>query len=273
MLESKRMKGVVERPVERRPEKGGATDSIAVEEPLEIRIDGETIAVTMRTPGDDSRLALGFLFAEGIIASRDDVGSIAHCGRPDEEGYGNVLEVKSAPGVPIDVERILAGRNFTVTSACGVCGRKSIDDLLARCLPIASDARFTVAQIERSMERLRQDQRNFALTGGLHAAATFDEEGALIASYEDIGRHNAVDKTVGTLLFERKIGAAALLVVSGRSSFEIVQKAAAARIPVVASVSAPSSLAIDVAKSVGITLIGFVRSPSLNVYTHPRRIV
>jgi FdhD protein len=268
-------RGVARRRVERRgPAGAGALDdAVAIEEPLELRVDGETVAITMRTPGDDARLALGFLHGEGLIASLADVGTIAHCGRPGEEGFGNVLDVRSGPGVVIDVERVLASRRWNVTSsACGVCGRRSVADLLERCPRLDGGPRLAAAAVTRAVDALGAAQPNFQRTGGLHAAAAFDAAGALLACHEDVGRHNAVDKTVGALLQSGRLADAALLAVSGRSSFEIVQKAAAARIPIVASISAASSLAIDLAESAGLTLAGFVRGGSLNVYTHPERL-
>jgi len=256
---------------ERRP------DAVAVEEPLEIRIDGETVAVTMRTPGADGDLALGFLFAEGMIAGAADVGSVAHCGRPGEEGYGNVIDVHSAGGHRIDVERVLEGRRFTTTtSACGVCGRRSIEGLLDRCAPVPEGGAVDAAEVLGCMARLAGLQPVFSRTGGLHAAAAFGAEGLLLlASAEDVGRHNAVDKVVGALLRRGPGGRptdARVLAVSGRTSFEIVQKAAAARVPVVAGVSAPSSLAVELARSAGVTLVGFARGDRLNVYSHAARI-
>ena len=182
-----------------RPER--CTDAVAVEEPLEIRVDGETVAVTMRTPGADGDLALGFLFAEGMIAGAGDVGSAAHCGRPGEEGYGNVVDVRSAGGHHIDPERVLEGRRWsTTTSACGVCGRRSIEGLLTRCAPVGDAPPMEAEEILRCMARLSGLQPVFSRTGGLHAAAAFGEGGALLASAEDVGRHNAVDKVVGALL-------------------------------------------------------------------------
>ncbi|HZS37032.1 MAG TPA: formate dehydrogenase accessory sulfurtransferase FdhD [Polyangia bacterium] len=257
---------------------GGAAetldDAVAIEEPLEIRVDGETVAITMRTPGDDARLALGFLYGEGIIASLADVGTVAHCGRPGDEGWGNVLDVRSGPGVTLDVERVLDSRRWSVTSsACGVCGRRSIADLVERCPRLDGGPRLDASAIARAIDALAASQPNFARTGGIHAAAAFDAAGALLACHEDVGRHNAVDKTIGALLYAARLKDASLLAVSGRSSFEIVQKAAAARIPIVASVSAASSLAIDLAESAGLTLAGFVRGGSLNVYTHPERLL
>ncbi|HJZ85553.1 MAG TPA: formate dehydrogenase accessory sulfurtransferase FdhD [Polyangia bacterium] len=277
--------GTTERPLARfGPERTDGTaeplDVVAVEEPLEIRIDGEPIAITMRTPGQDERLAVGFLFAEGLIGGPGDLASVAHCGRPGEEGYGNVIEVKAAPGVGVELLRVLDSRRFgIVTAACGVCGRRTIDDLLKRCQPLpAAGAALAKAQVVRAVDSLRALQPNFARTGGIHAAALFAQDGGLLTAQEDIGRHNAVDKAIGDLLYRGLGGAGAsgpgpaLLVVSGRASFEIVQKACMARVPVVASVSAASSLAIDLAAAAGLTLIGFVRAGSLNVYTHPERL-
>lgn len=274
--------GVATRAVERRGSRrdGRAEiDEVAIEEPLDIRVDGETVAVTMRTPGHDGELALGFLYAEGLIASAADVGTVTHCGHPGEEGYGNVLDVRSGPGVVIDIERVLESRRWsTTTSACGVCGRRSIADLVARCRPLAATCQLTPEAIAGSVDQLARSQPNFGRTGGIHAAGIFAADGELLACHEDVGRHNAVDKSVGALLLAGKIATPAessgpvLLAVSGRASFEIVQKAAAARIQVVASVSAASSLAIDLADAAGITLAAFVRSGAFNVYTHRARI-
>ena len=254
-------------------------DTVAVEEPLEVRVDGETVAVTMRTPGGDADLALGFLLAEGMIGEAGDVGSVVHCGRPGDEGYGNVIDVRSAGGHRIDPERLLEGRRWnTTSSACGVCGRRSIDGLLERCAPVGEAPPVAPEEILRAMALLAQLQPVFGRTGGLHAAAAFASGGVLLASAEDVGRHNAVDKVVGALLRAglaglAPAGRAALLAVSGRTSFEIVQKAAAARIPVVSGVSAPSSLAVELARAAGIALCGFSRGDRLNVYTHAERVV
>jgi FdhD protein len=253
-------------------------DAVAVEEPLEIRVDGETVAVTMRTPGADADLALGFLLAEGMIAAAADVGSVTHCGRPGQEGWGNVVDVRSAGGHRIDPERVLEGSRFTTTaSACGVCGRRSIEGLLERCERVGDRPGLPAAEVLRCMERLSELQPAFSRTGGLHAAAAFGDAGTLLASAEDVGRHNAVDKVVGALLRGGLAGRGAggpvrLLAVSGRTSFEIVQKSAAAGIPVVAGVSAPSSLAVELARGAGIALVGFARGVRLNVYTHAARV-
>lgn len=268
---------LVERPVLR--EEGEALDAVAVEEPLEIRVDGETVALTMRTPGADADLALGFLFAEGIVTAAADVGTIVHCGRPGDEGFGNVLDVRSAAGLRIDPERVLEGRRFLpVSAACGVCGRVSIDGLLRRLRPVA-DRPVPRALIAAGMDALARRQPVFRRTGGLHAAALLAPDGEVIAAAEDVGRHNAVDKVVGAALRLGRAGAAvapaeapALLAVSGRAGFEIVQKGAMAGVAAIASVSAPSSLAVDLAAASGVTLAGFVRGERMNVYAHPGRL-
>lgn len=255
-------------------------DSLAVEEPLEIRVDGEVIATTMRTPGADADLALGFLFAEGILTRAADVSSLAHCGRPGEEGYGNVLDVRSAGGMRLDPDRILEGRRFVpASSACGVCGRKAIDGLLARIVPLPRGRTLPASLAHQAIESLPRVQPAFASTGGLHAAVALAEDGAVLAAAEDVGRHNAVDKVVGALVRAGRVGEGssadggpAVIAVSGRTGFEIVQKAAAARVSLVASVSAPSSLAVDLAERAGLTLCGFVRGGTMNVYAHPWRL-
>jgi FdhD protein len=250
------------------------SEAVAVEEPLEIRVGGEPLAVTMRTPGDDVELALGFLFAEGVIASRDDVGSAAHCGVPGEEGHGNVIDVLPAPGRAFDLERTGAARRGTpTTAACGVCGRRSIDDLVARCGALADAARFARGALAGLADRLRAEQPGFARTGGLHAAGLAGGDGAWRIVREDVGRHNAVDKVVGRLLLDRALpGRGLLLVVSGRASFEIVQKAVTAGIPAVVSVSAPTSLAVATARRAGLTLIGFARDGAFTAYAGVERI-
>ena len=274
------MKGVAQREVRRVAEgvlQAPAADDVVAEEPLEIRAQGETLAITMRTPGADRELAVGFLFAEGVIGSRDEVGRVAHCGRPDQEGYGNTIDVVPGPGVSLDIERLSATRRGTLTTAaCGVCGRRTVDDVIARCAPLpVGRATIAAASILAAVESLRARQPNFARTGGIHGAALHDAQGNVLAAFEDIGRHNAVDKVVGALLLAGRIpGAeAALLVVSGRASYEVVQKASAARVPVIASVSAASSLAVDLARATGITLCGFVRKGTMTVYAHADRIV
>ena len=273
------MKGVARREVRKVAEgvlQAPAEDDVVAEEPLEIRAQGETLAITMRTPGADRELAVGFLFAEGVIASREDVGRVSHCGRPDQEGYGNTIDVVPGPGVSLDIDRLSATRRGTLTTAaCGVCGRRSVDDVIARCAPLpVGPGTIAATAILEAVEGLRTRQPNFARTGGIHGAALHDAAGAVLSAFEDIGRHNAVDKVVGALVLTGRIPGteAALLVVSGRASYEVVQKASAAKVPVIASVSAASSLAVDLARASGITLCGFVRNGKMTVYAHPERI-
>ncbi len=254
------------------------TDHVVVEEPLEIRIAGDTVAITMRTPGSDRELVLGFLWAEGIIAQTGDVSAIAHCGRPDEEGFGNTMEVTLAPGVKFDPETGPTRRGTISTSACGVCGRRTIADMLARFSPMPAHTPLGQSIVIGAVQQLRDHQPIFAKTGGCHAASLVRFSGEHVATFEDVGRHNAVDKLVGSRLLASASEHVSLslsgqvplaehvLLVSGRTSFEIVQKAMAAGIPVVAGVSAPSSLAIDLARRANITLCGFVRGSSMTVY-------
>jgi len=256
-----------------------APDAVAVEEPLEIRVDGEPVATTMRTPGADADLALGFLFAEGILGGAGDVSSVAPCGRPGEEGFGNVIDVRSAAGIRLDPERLLDGHRVApISSACGVCGRRSIESLTARLRPVDPARRVSTALLVAAVEAISRSQPAFARTGGLHAAVLLGADGALLAAAEDVGRHNAVDKVVGALVRSGRLAASSLdaapavLAVSGRTGFEIVQKAAAAGVPAVASISAPTSLAVDLAARAEILLAGFVRGGAMNVYTHAERL-
>jgi FdhD protein len=248
-----------------------APDDIAVEEPLEIRLGGDTLAVTMRTPGDDADLVLGFLFAEGVIRSIDDVGGVVHCGRVGEPEYGNVVDVTPAPGVALDPER--SRRGTLTTSACGVCGRQRIDDLLERVGVLSDDVVVPLALIAASPGLLVPRQPNFERSGGLHAAGLVALDGSVLASAEDVGRHNAVDKVLGQILRRPPPSPPVLLVVSGRVSFEIVQKAAVAGVPVVAAVSAPTSLAVDLATRARMAVAGFVRGDRVNLYAHVVRVV
>ncbi|MCP3137199.1 formate dehydrogenase accessory sulfurtransferase FdhD [Pyxidicoccus xibeiensis] len=280
-------RGVARRPVQRWD---GARllpteeDDLAVEEPLEIRVSGDAVATTMRTPGHDRELTAGFLLAEGLIHGVEDLGGLAHCGRPGEEGWGNVIEVTPAPGAMLDVERLRATRRGTLTtSACGVCGRRSVEDLLAACPPLPPGPVLSPDAVARATERLWDAQRNFARTGGVHAAVALDADGQVLASFEDVGRHNAVDKVVGALVLAGTVHGPrvsrtpltrqpVLLGVSGRVSFEIIQKAAMAGIPVVAGVSAASSLAVDLALRSGMTLAAFSRNGHFNVYSGQERL-
>lgn len=257
------------------------TEDVVVEEPLEIRVAGECLATTMRTPGEDRFLALGFLFAEGVIRSVDDVGSVSHCGRMDDPRYGNSMDVIPGPGVFLDVDKLFRTKRVGITqSACGVCGRDNIDDLLEKIPVMQSDERIEADLLLRIPALLAEKQDNFARTGGLHAACAISLDGKVITHAEDVGRHNAVDKVVGKLFHARILprddtakDAARVLAVSGRASFEIVQKAAMAGFLAVASVSAPSSLAVDTARAAGLTLAAFVRDGRFTLYTHEQRVV
>jgi FdhD protein len=248
------------------------TDVAAAEEPLDVRLHGRSFAVIMRTPGEDRALAAGFLLSERIIRSAADIGAIEHCRHPDQTRAHHVVDVylvgDAAGRVPAMLE---TRRQVIANSSCGVCGRATIDELRADLSPLTADWTVDVASIRELPERLRARQTRFEETGGLHGAAVFGADGALLASAEDVGRHNAVDKSIGALLINDDPGSA-LLMVSGRVSFEIVQKAWLAGIPVVAAISAPTSLAIELAHEAGITLLGFVREASLNIYTHASRI-
>lgn len=256
-------------------------DDIVIEEPLEIRVAGECLATTMRTPGDDRFLALGFLFAEGVLRDIDDVGSVQHCGRMDEPRYGNSIEIAPGPGVSLDIDILARTKRVGITqSSCGVCGRDNIDDLLERMPVMESTERIEANLLSRVPELLAEKQDNFARTGGLHAACAIAANGRVVAHAEDVGRHNAVDKVVGKLFHARNLprhnetnDAARILAVSGRASFEIVQKAAMAGFLCVASVSAPSSLAIETACAAGLTLAAFVRDGRFTLYSHEARII
>jgi len=255
---------------------GQGNDLVAVEAPLEIRFAGETVAVIMRSPGDDHLLALGYLFSEGILRSAADAAAVFHCGRLGDEGYGNSIEVSPASGAAIDWARLDGARRAGITSgACGVCGRMAVADLLEGLPPLPGGLVLPAERIGAAVDALRRHQPTFEATGGTHAAALWDLDGALVAAHEDVGRHNAVDKVVGGLLLARAAGGRvgpAVLAVSGRGGFDIVQKAARAGIPVVACVSAPTSLAIEVAKAAGVTLAGFVRGGRMNVYAGAERL-
>jgi len=242
-------------------------DLIVVEEPLEIRIGGEPLTVTMRTPGDDIDLAAGFLFTEGIVAAAADIAEIRMC---DD----NVADVSLRPGVVVASDRLR--RNFLTTSACGVCGKQSIDTVRTRAgFDVTADPMLLAPETLAALpDRLRESQRLFARTGGLHAAAIFTADGTLVALREDVGRHNAVDKVIGWALRAARLPlTGAVLLVSGRASFELAQKALMAGIPVLAAVSAPSSLAVELAAEAGMTLVGFLRGGSMNAYTGAQRLL
>jgi FdhD protein len=252
------------------------TDRAAAEEPLEVRLHGRPFAVIMRTPGADRELAAGFLLAERVLRSADDLGTIEHCrdGSAGTETAENVINVTLSGRSADDLGRLLAGRRETMSnSSCGLCGRLTIESLKSDVAAVPPGGRVTSAFVSALPGRLRAAQAVFDDTGGLHAAGLFAPDGDLVATAEDVGRHNAVDKIVGRLLMQDALPLAGhTLCVSGRTSFEIVQKALFAGIPIVASVSAPSSLAIELAREAGITLVGFVRGQGFNIYTHAGRI-
>ena len=251
-------------------------DTLVAEEPLEVRIDGSPLTVTMRTPGNDFDLAAGFLVGEGVVRHTDDVRMIRYCAGATEDGSNtfNVLDVTLAPHVPPPDTSL--ERNFYTTSSCGLCGKASLD-------AVRTQAHWSVAEDEGGIglstltalpERLREAQRVFDRTGGLHAAGLFTTEGELLVVREDVGRHNAVDKVVGWALREGRTPLrGSVLMVSGRASFELVQKAWMAGIPTLAAVSAPSSLAVELATEAGMTLVGFLRGESMNVYAGRERVL
>jgi len=259
------------------------TDHVAIEEPLEVRLGFSTpegrairsISITMRTPGHDDELAAGFLYSESIIQQASDIASIDACGSPaPDTGHHNVIRVELSPTVNVDLGRLQ--RHFYTTSSCGVCGKASLDALRA----VGAEAMnadgpvFAENVLTKVPGRLRATQDTFDKTGGLHAAAVFDTDGNLITTMEDIGRHNAVDKVVGFLLRNGRLpGSDCGLMVSGRASFELMQKAAVAGIPLLAAVSAPSSLAVRVAKEFNMTLIGFLRGNTFNIYSGAERVI
>ncbi|CAL9387305.1 formate dehydrogenase accessory sulfurtransferase FdhD [Streptomyces sp. enrichment culture] len=252
-------------------------DTLVAEEPLEIRLNGRPLAVTMRTPGDDFALAAGFLVSEGVLAAADDLRNIVYCAGATAEGSNtyNVVDVQTAAHVT--VPDITLERNVYTTSSCGLCGKASLDAVRTTARhPIADSPPLRVDPelLAALPDRLRAAQRVFDRTGGLHAAALFDEHGELLDVREDVGRHNAVDKLVGRALQAGGLPLSrSVLLVSGRASFELAQKAVMAGVPMLAAVSAPSSLAVDLASETGLTLVGFLRGRSMNVYAGEDRIV
>jgi FdhD protein len=261
----------------RRVSHGASTDTrdvVAVEEPLEIRLHDRPFVVIMRTPGADRELAAGFLLAEGIITHGDELGAVEHCRHPDHPDVHNVVNVFFRQYAAGRVERLLAERRHVpANSSCGVCGRVTIDSLATRATALPVNGGIDAAVLYELPERLRQRQQVFDQTGGLHGAALFTTNGGFIDAAEDVGRHNAVDKVVGRMVLEDRLPLTShVIMISGRASFEIVQKAWIAGVEVICAVSAPSSLAIDLADQAGITLVGFVRERGFNVYTHPDRL-
>ncbi|WP_371635138.1 formate dehydrogenase accessory sulfurtransferase FdhD [Streptomyces zaomyceticus] len=250
-------------------------DTLAAEEPMEIRVGGRPLTVTMRTPGDDFDLAVGFLVSEGVVHSAEEVAGIRYCAGATADGGNtyNVVDVGLAPGVAAPGASL--ERNFYTTSSCGLCGKASLDAVRTTAAwSVAEDPlRIGTDVLTALPDRLRAAQRVFDSTGGLHAAGLFSAEGELLCLREDVGRHNAVDKVVGHALRSGLLPLrGSVLMVSGRASFELVQKAVMAGIPLLAAVSAPSSLAVDLAAESGLTLIGFLRGASMNVYTGDERL-
>ena len=247
-------------------------DALAREEPLEIRIRGRSVAVTLRTPGHDRELAAGFLLAEGVLAQRSDVLEIALCSQGATGERENILNVFLASSVAVDFEKLT--RHVFASSSCGICGKASIESVHQHFPPVDSLATVSTTILLQLPPLLRSSQCTFDQTGGLHAAGVFSSKADLIVSREDVGRHNAVDKVLGHAFLENLLPFDKhILMISGRASFEIMQKALAARIPIVAAVSAPSSLAVEFARESGQTLIGFLRDESMNIYSHPERVI
>ena len=252
-------------------------DRVVTEEPLELRLVAggatRTLAVTMRTPGNDFELAAGFVSSERIVRSREELAGVSYCVDPkiDAEQRYNIVNVELRSNAMPDLEQF--ERHFTMNSSCGVCGRANLEALVELGVaPIDDDLRIPIARIYELPERMREAQRVFATTGGLHAAALFDSGGNPMAVREDVGRHNAVDKLAGWALLEGRALRGSILFVSGRASYEILQKAAVARIPIVCAVSAPSSLAVDLARAFNVTLVAFVRGERANVYSASDRV-
>ena len=257
------------------PAGGPGTAALAVELPLEVRVNGAPFAVIMRTPGDDQALVAGFLLAEDVVRQADEVVRIEPCPEADEDGRGHVMQaVVQGEAQARLFERLASRRQVLMTSGCGLCGRRTIASLQSRVEAVTGAWTLAATDVCALPLRLREAQAVFEATGGLHAAGLFGRDGRLLDSAEDVGRHNAVDKIVGRQLLAGRLPLSeAVLMVSGRASFELVQKALLAGIPIMAAVSAPSSLAVDLAEATGMTLCGFVRGETFTIYTHPYRIV
>ncbi len=258
-----------------RPDRGNYPDKVAAEEPLEIRVDGVPIGLTLRTPGDDADLAAGFVVSEGLVSDPSDIDRVVVVEDVPPAARGNVVDVRLTPGASADIPALkrLARRPSFVTAACGVCGRGTLESLSRRLPPIPEDGTVDGMLLSKLPSRLREAQAVFAETGGLHAAGLFDFDGRLIVAREDVGRHNAVDKVVGFGVLARRLPfAGTVLMVSGRTGFEIVLKAWVAGIPVLASVSAPSQLAVGLAEEANMGLAGFVRDPGYAIYAGRHRI-
>ncbi|HSF14324.1 MAG TPA: formate dehydrogenase accessory sulfurtransferase FdhD [Vicinamibacteria bacterium] len=261
-------------PVERieRSKRTAHHDQLAIEEPLEIRLDDKSVAVVMRTPGHDEELAVGFLLTEGILHKREELVSVGPRRINKRPDLGNVINVVS--GKQVNLKKRGWQRNFVSASSCGLCGKLTIESVRLQAPSVADDELRVSATLLRTLpDRMRSAQDGFDETGGVHAAGLFDVNGDLLVLREDIGRHNAVDKVVGASFLENALPLRGrILLVSGRASFEIVQKALMARIPFVAAVSAASSLAVDLSRELGMTLVGFLRGETMNIYTGSERV-
>lgn len=246
-------------------------DSVVTEEPLEIRLRGQSIAITMRTPGHDDELTTGFLFSENILRQRADLVEVAYCHDTPAESRGNIINVFISPKCPFQPSQF--ERHFFTSSSCGVCGRAAIEQIQSHHPPLQEDVvKFPAAILNQLPDRLRRAQNTFEKTGGVHGAALFDATGNLMVSREDVGRHNAVDKVLGHAFLNELPTTNSVLLVSGRVSFEITQKALAGRIPLIAAISAPSSLAVQCADENNQTLVAFLRDNTMNIYTGAQRI-
>ena len=250
---------------------GAFDDVVAAEEPLEIRVEGRPLAVVMRTPGHDRELAAGFLLTEGVIKTARDLFDITTCVAPGAAGEGNAVDVALSHPDSFDFEKLT--RHVFTSSSCGICSKASIDTVLKRRKPLHDDVRVKASVLLGLPQRLARKQETFKTTGGLHACALFDPGGKLLQLREDVGRHNALDKLLGWALLEKLTPLHGhLVLLSGRASFEMLQKAQAGGVPVVAAISAPSSLAVDFARESGQTLVGFLRGRSMNIYAGAERI-
>ncbi len=253
------------------PRRESVSDALAVEEPLAVRVNDQPFTVTMRTPGDDLALVAGLLFAEGVIRSADDIALMVHCGSGEDADWANAVKVVLGDGRTVP---LASARNLVSATSCGLCGKTTIDALRVDQEPLPNGPAIPAALLYALPEAMRARQEVFASTGGLHAAALFDADGQLVAVGEDVGRHNAVDKVIGRALTDRLVPLERhVLMVSGRLSYEIVQKAIAARVPVVAAISAPSTLAVELASAFNQTLVGFLRGERMNVYCGGDRIL
>ncbi len=258
-------------------EREPTTDLITVEEPLEIQVSShdvdESLSITMRTPGEDFELAVGFLFAEGIVKTPNDVVTVEHCGPPSpDRGIHNTVKVTLADDVEFDMASL--SRHVFTSSSCGVCGKASLDAISVQLPAKRNDGfRMTQAALSCLPERLTERQAEFSRTGGLHAAALIDADGTILRTREDVGRHNALDKLIGSIVLEDEVGTEHGLLLSGRMSFELIQKAAMAAIPFVAAIGPPSSLAVDLAREQDMTLVGFLKKDRFNVYAAPERVL